>query len=409
MTASKCPNSSSPIVVRPLQHRDVDALQQLSEMPLIESQPYSATIQFTFRPWRWWYQVWQFCRWLPSFWRDRFGLYVAEIAGQVLGMIQVTPVNRTRSTWCVERLLVTGQQNGDPANDVSVLASSSEIGSHLLRYCLQSILEARMWLLEVDIHDKNALALYRLNGFQILARMTYWEIAPAQLGKLASHEPSLPNLLPVSNADAQLLYQLDTAAMPPLIRQVFDRHVHDFRTSLGSALLQSLQQWLQQTEVVSAYVFESQRKAAIGYFQLRLSRDESEPHQAQLTVHPAYTWLYDELLAQMARVAQTYPNQPMQLVSADYQPEREAHLEQIGAVRLSQTLMMSRSIWHKVSESKLVSLDTLQLSEMLQGLQPTQKPVPGRIVAHDLDSQSASDPTSPDSNVFYFSTRTRYW
>jgi hypothetical protein len=174
--------------------------------------------------------------------------------------------------------------------------------------------------------------------------------------------------------------------------------------------VQSLQQWMNQTEVVSAYVFESQRKAAIGYFQLHLSRNQSEPHQAQLTVHPAYTWLYPELLAQMARVAQAFPNQSVQLVSADYQPEREACLDQIGAIRLSQTIMMSRSIWHKVRETKLVSLEALQLSDMLQGLQPSQKPVPGRIVVHKLDPQTpqaSSDTTSPDSNVFYFRPRTR--
>jgi len=45
---------------------------------------------------------------------------------------------------------------------------------------------------------------------------------PSLLQELATGEPDLPNLLPVSNADAQLLYQLDTAAMPPLVRQVFD-------------------------------------------------------------------------------------------------------------------------------------------------------------------------------------------
>lgn len=405
MTASKCP----PIVVRPLQHRDVEALQQSIELPGLAAQTFSATSPPSFRPWRWWYQIWQFCRWLPNFWRDRFGLYVAEASGQVLGMIQVTPANRTRSTWCVERLLLVDEPQ-KPLGDLTVLPSRADIGSQLMRHCLQSILEARTWLLEVDIQDKNGLALYRLNGFQILAQMTYWEITPAQLQGLSEREPALPNLLPVSNADAQLLYQLDTASMPPLIRQVFDRHVSDFKTDLLAALVQNLQQWLTRTEVISAYVFESQRKAAIGYFQLRLSHNPSEPHQAQLTVHPAYTWLYPELLGQMARVTQEFSPQALQLISADYQPEREAYLEQIGAMRLAQTLMMSRSIWHKVRESKLVSLDTLQLSDMLQGLQPAQKPVPGRIVLHRLENTTpphSPDPHDSDSDDFRFSPRPR--
>jgi hypothetical protein len=41
-------------------------------------------------------------------------------------------------------------------------------------------------------------------------------------------------------------------------------------------------------------------------------------------------------------------------------------------------LLMARSVWHKIRETKPV-LDGLQLSKMLSGLQPTQKPVPGRI------------------------------
>jgi hypothetical protein len=223
------------------------------------------------------------------------------------------------------------------------------------------------------------LALYRQNGFQPLAHTTYWDIAAESLQILAEREPDLPNLLPVSNADAQLLYQLDTASMPPLVRQVFDRHLVDFRISLLGSLMEGVRSWLNHVEVVSGYVFEPQRKAAIGYFQLRLCRDASQPHQAQLTVHPAYTWLYPELMSQMARITQDFPPQSLQMTSSDYHPEREEYLERVGAIRIAHTLMMSRSVWHKLREAKPVSLEGLQLSDVLQGLQPSRKPVPGRI------------------------------
>jgi len=54
--------------------------------------------------------------------------------------------------------------------------------------------------------------------------------------------------------------------MPPLVRQVFDRNIHDFKTSLFGALIEGMKQWMSQTEVVSGYVFEPQRKAAIDIF-----------------------------------------------------------------------------------------------------------------------------------------------
>ncbi len=221
--------------------------------------------------------------------------------------------------------------------------------------------------------------------------MTYWTIEPDLLAKLGEREPDLPNLTPVSNSDAQLLYQLDTVSMPPLVRQVFDRHILDFKTSLFESILSGIKQWFGRTEVVSGYVFEPQRKAAIGYFQIRLSRDGSSHHEAQLTVHPAYTWLYPELLAQMARITQQLPPQALRLASTDYQPEREEYLTSIGAEPIANTLLMSRSVWHKLRETKQVSMEGLQLSDVLGGLQPSRKPVPGRMIWSHQSPQPVKD------------------
>ena len=64
--------------------------------------------------------------------------------------------------------------------------------------------------------------------------------------ELAQREPDLPNLLPVRNMDAQLIYQLDTVSMPPLLRQVFDRQVHDFKHNIVQTMVGKVRQWLQQ-------------------------------------------------------------------------------------------------------------------------------------------------------------------
>lgn len=360
------------VVIRPLQYRDLEAIEKWCE----ETPPgkmHGPDATFNLSPIdvvqqlpqiRRWYWLLKFLSWFPNPCQYLLNSYIAELDGQVKGVIQVKPVNRTRSSWRVERV-------------VTELGKTTSIGSQLLRQCFEAIWEARTWLLEVNVNDKDALALYRQNGFQPLAHKTYWAIAPEQLQELALSGPDLPNLLPVSNADAQLLYQLDTVSMPPQVRQVFDRHIQDFKSSFLTALVEGFRQWMVRTEVVSGHVFEPQRKAAIGYFQLQLSKDGQKPHIAQLTVHPAYTWLYPELLAQMARMTGDFPAQSLQLASADYQPEREAYLEQVGATRVEHTLLMSRSVWHKLRESKSVISD-LQLSEVLQGFQPARKPIPSR-------------------------------
>ncbi|MBH8552843.1 GNAT family N-acetyltransferase [Nostocaceae cyanobacterium CENA357] len=372
------------VVVRPVQYRDLDGIERITQESFTDSAPNWAGLDIRqMQGLRRWYGLLKFLSWFPNPLQYRFCAYVAEQGRMLLGMIQVSPFNRTRSTWRVDRVML---ERG---------TDKQGIGSQLLRHCFESILEARTWLLEVNVNDKEALALYRQNGFQRLAEMTYWEIEPELLTELAQAEPDLPNLLPVSNADAQLLYQLDTASMPPLVRQVFDRNTRDFKTSLFSALTDAVKQWITKIEVVSGYVFEPQRKAAIGYFQVQLDRKGESPHVATLTVHPAYTWLYPELLSQLARIAQDFPQQGLQLASSDYQAEREEYLERIGAKRIEHTLVMSRSVWHKLRESKFVSLEGIQWTEVLQGLQPARKPIPGGMSWVQPGKQPASERVVP--------------
>lgn len=398
------------IVIRSIQYRDLETVERLYETEADRDRATCTTDAdkpskaSTFRPWRGLKKAFSLV-WTPS--QQTFGAYLADQDNQLRGMIRISPFNRTRSTWRVDRVAVVQsaepviEADTNPAPEPPKLSpklSLATVGSQLLRHCFEKIWEARTWLLEVDVNDTALLALYRQNGFQPLAQMTYWLLAPEQLQEIAEREPDLPNLLPISNADAQLLYQLDTAAMPPLVRQVFDRHVLDFKTSLLGSLMGGVKNWFRHAEVVSGYVFEPQRKAAIGYFQIRLCRDGSQPHKAHLTVHPAYTWLYPELMSQMARITQEVPPQTLELASSDYQPEREEYLERIGASRMAHTLMMSRSVWHKLRESKLpMALDSLQLSEVLQGFKPARKPVPGRISLLRLWSQATTDPKADTS------------
>ncbi|MBW4690556.1 MAG: GNAT family N-acetyltransferase [Lyngbya sp. HA4199-MV5] len=391
------------IVIRSIQYRDLETVERLCEAEVDRDRESSTVVEnpakLLLRPLHGLKKALSLV-WAPS--QQTFGAYLADQDNQLRGMIRISPFNRTRSTWRVDRVAVvhSAEPTSEPSTEEASEApkappklSLATVGSQLLRHCFEKIWEARTWLLEVDVNDTALLALYRQNGFQPLAQMTYWVLASEQLQDIAEREPDLPNLLPISNADAQLLYQLDTAAMPPLVRQVFDRHVLDFKTSLLGSLMGGVKNWFSHAEVVSGYVFEPQRKAAIGYFQIRLCRDGSQPHQAQLTVHPAYTWLYPELMSQMARITQALPPQSLELASSDYQPEREEYLERIGASRLAHTLMMSRSVWHKLRESKLpMALDSLQLSEVLQGFKPARKPVPGRISLLRTWNQSTTDP-----------------
>jgi len=58
-------------------------------------------------------------------------------------------------------------------------------------------------------------------------------------------------------------------------------------------------------------------------------------------------------------------------------------------------------VWHKLRESKLVSLEGLQLSEVLQSFQPTRKPVPGRMSwLGPIAGEAAAGPASSEIKPF---------
>jgi hypothetical protein len=373
------PQTQQKLNIRPIHYGDLESIARLCAEQGPEHRTCSMVQgeQLMLSPWR------KLLSWLPLPWRKKLAYYVADFDSRIHGVIRVSPFNRAQTTWRIDQIAaesaLCGRDLAESGGGEATLISASDLGSELMRYCLEKIWQARTWVLELDVSDRDALALYRQNGFQLIAKMTYWSLSAAQLVELAEREPDLPNLRSVSNADAPLLYQLDNMAMPPLVRQVFDRHPQDFKTNLLESMVSLMQQWISHTETVSGYVFEPQRQVAIGYFQLQLCRDGSQPHQAHLTVHPAYTWLYPEIMVQMARVTQAVASQSLQVVSADYHPEREEYLQRIGAAPIAYTMMMSRSVWHKLREAKPATMDSLQLADMLAGLQPAQHPQPGRI------------------------------
>jgi hypothetical protein len=412
---SRSPSPDAALAIRSIHLRDLDRLRLTNATEVASHAADSSDLDEYIQQLRRWYGPMKALKLFPNPLQHVFSAFVAEAEGHLQGMIQVSPFNRTLSTWKIDRVLLNlaaypssinsgigssmkaaiGEANeaAEPSPrtaEEAQLHLSLDVGSRLLRHCFETIREAQYWLSETDVNDKFGLALYRHNGFQPLARATYWSIQPEQLAVLSERDPDLPNLLPMSNADAQLIYQLETVSMPPLVRQVLDYQIQDFKTTLTSNAKKRMTRWLTRQETVAAYVFEPQRKAAIGFFEIKLCRHSTAAHTARLTVHPAYTWLYPELMAQMAGVVQKFPTQALQIMSFDYQTEREEYLRQIGALEIEHTLMMSRSVWHKVREAKAGALEGLKLPDVLPGLQPTGNPLPGRFSWHGpaLDSPS---------------------
>ena len=95
------------LIVRPLQYRDLEAIEALiAQSQGQEISQRLVSIDRDLKQVRSWYGLRQFLSLLPySYQKDR-RIYVAERKHKILGLIQVSPFNRTETTWRVERVLV---------------------------------------------------------------------------------------------------------------------------------------------------------------------------------------------------------------------------------------------------------------------------------------------------------------
>ena len=229
---------TSTVNIRTLQYRDLEVFDRISRSVMEEIPSAASMVREHNIDVSRWYGLLKFLRWFPNPLRYSLSIQIAEAASKVCGVIQTSPFNSAGTTWRVDRLAAESVVVTADEEKTTTLVTAMDLGSLLLRNSFETILQARTWILELDVSDETRLPLYRHNGFQPVAQMTYWSIAPEQLQEIAQREPDLPNLLPVSNADAHLLYQLDNMAMPPLVRQVFDRHPQDFKVSLFGSVVQ---------------------------------------------------------------------------------------------------------------------------------------------------------------------------
>jgi hypothetical protein len=141
MTSSDADTNN--LQLRPLYPRDVDTVGDWNGHSIVITDPSAEilndhTHRFIHHPLAsWWQRVATLA--LPN--RPRWSGFVAVLNDDVCGVIEVSPFNRTRSTWRVDRLAVS-----TPACPPSMKCPLDCVGSQLLRQFFQTICEARMWL-----------------------------------------------------------------------------------------------------------------------------------------------------------------------------------------------------------------------------------------------------------------------
>ena len=129
-------------MIRPVRYRDLDAIDELTQQSPERELPHCSTVREKGVSIRNWYGVLRFLSLLPNPLQSLPCVHVAELNQKIQGVIQVSPFNRTRSTWRVDRVVVA-PAIVESDEETSQVLTRVDIGSLLIRFCLERIWQAR--------------------------------------------------------------------------------------------------------------------------------------------------------------------------------------------------------------------------------------------------------------------------
>jgi hypothetical protein len=285
--------------------------------------------------------------------RDRSG------TTPVFGLIASRRLNRSGSCWQMEHLQISRL-----ATDPRLGPGRRAVSLALLREAILRGRGAASWIATVDASDSALLGVLREQGFQPLRcdALWWWQQPQAQAAAGAAAPLQLPadlRLLPLNRRTAPLLWHLEQAACPALLRQLLDRRVEDL---------------LDQSHGCGWMLVDVSRNQAVAGVR-RLEAHPAGGHRIEFSVYPGWEHLLGpatELLLQ--RMGQT-SGEGLWIQSEVDNQGRAAWLEALGAARRGEQVLMARSVWRR-QEGQLAQGPRRRIEAMLEQLQPRRQPVP---------------------------------
>lgn len=271
------------------------------------------------------------------------------------GLIVTRRLNRSGSCWQLQHLRLACSEHRRP------------LASALVRAAIRQTRGASSWIANAATLDNDRLAVLREQGFQPLRTDQLW--CWRQEGGAAPPVPAAGNnagelqLQPLSRRNALLLWQLEQAACPALLRQLLDRRVEDLLDQSGR------KGWL---------LVDPGRDQAVAAIRW-VGDHPGGGHDVELTVHPGWPHLLGcgtELL--LHRLQQQLQGAPRGLwLRSDVQDKpRQQWLQRLGAEARGERVLMARSVWHRQEHPASTALGARQLEAVLGKLQPRRQPLP---------------------------------
>lgn len=269
--------------------------------------------------WRKFYPLLRFLGTFPNPYRYMLNIDLLEQDGEVVGFIQTSPGNGEGSRWHIDFVAVAANHKGKGLGSKLVEAACSQYGAR----------GAKCFTLEVDQANAPALGLYGKLGFRPYAKVTYMQ---ADAPPPPTEGPAPEGWRRYRPSDADGLFALHEAMTPPAVRLVDTKRPRDFAMGLLERSMSTLRRRMGQV-ADSRYVVE--RGGQVVAYVRVMAQMRRLPHTVQVMVHPGYTELHAEVLAQASRVLARYPSNPVLSWAPDHQPARREALEAWGLKALT--------------------------------------------------------------------------
>jgi len=291
---------------------------------------------------------WQ--HWLPCQLHMAPSMYVAREDNQVIGIISLRHISKSKTSWQVDKLVVHPDHRG------------RGIAQELLRYVFaqfgsQGVMH---FLAEVPALNEAALTLFNHCGFCRSSRVTYYRFNPdkckidfARLRISTEFKLALPHL-------RSALYQLHSEVLPPALRQVLLLAPDDFpvRDPIAFTSVEKSKQKLMRTRVWYWVSQDSERMVLSSA--VKVTAEPQSGYKLEMAVHPGWKEQDEDLLAfTLSRLLNDAPKAPIWAKVYDFQAELQQTMESMGFERSGEAFLLLREHWQRARKSKKASLPSL--------------------------------------------------
>lgn len=290
------------------------------------------------------FSFWQ--HWVPFNLHVTPSVYVAREDKQVLGVIVLHHLGKSRGCWQIDKLVVHPEHRG------------RGIAQELLRYVFAQFGSqgASFFMAEVPVLNEAALTLFANCGFCRSARVTFYKLNSACV---QGEQPTPEGFRLALPHFQQALFQLHSEVLPPALRQSLLLSPEDFKVKppVPFTSVEKNRHKLMRDRLWYWVSYESERKVVTSA--ARVTARPSSGYLLEYFVNPGWKHLTEDLVRySVDRLLADAPSLPISAKIYDYQSGLHEALTSNGFERCGESFLLCREHWVRSKHTKSLRATT---------------------------------------------------